>query len=74
MNHKNSITGEIISAACYQKLPAEKQWDFSEVGDSPTHTANKYNDGFILHVLPSSIDYTMIEGLNDSSGGAYNGF
>jgi hypothetical protein len=74
MNYKNLITGEIISFTCYQKLPYIRQRDYFQVTDNPTHIVNEYNSDFMLYVLPSSTNYIMIEGLNDSSGGAYDGF
>jgi hypothetical protein len=74
MNYKNSITGEIISFFCYQKLAFENQQNYSEVRDNPTHTVNEYNDEFMLYILPSNTNYAMIGGLNDSCGGAHEGF
>ena len=74
MNYKNSITGEIISLSCYQKLPYKKQQDYVQVMDSITHSANEYNGDFMLYLLPDNSNYLMIEGLNDSGGGICEGF
>ena len=74
MNYKNPITGEIVSFLCYQKLPYKKQQDYVQITDDPTHTVNEYNGDFMFHVLPSSTNYAMLEGLNDSGGGTCDGF
>jgi hypothetical protein len=76
MNYKNLLTAEIINSSCYQKLPLKKQENYIPVVDTPTHTVNEYNGGFMLYLLPTTFNSNFggIEGLNDTSGGIYDGF
>jgi hypothetical protein len=75
MNYKNSLTGEIISFACYQKLPGKsQQQQYIQVVDNPTHIVHEYYGSIMLCILPNPTDYTMIGSLNDSSGGICDGF
>lgn len=72
MNWKHSVTGEVISNECYQRLPNEKKMKYNSVYLQPTHRVessdrrNNDDDGFLLTAILAS---SMMDSSSDSSSG-----
>ena len=73
MNYKNYATGEVISESCYNKLPYEKQRNYSVVSESATHQVEEDDDGDFITTLIST-DIILDSFDNDDFSSSDNSF